>query len=124
MPKDAIPESEAGDPFAGLDIDAAEEPLYSRQTVRDFFRLSDGPDDGEGEDSQVHYVRLAERQVMQCCKDRDGSPNALLAAILARAARRYDPANERTVSVSIAIDHKEVDFPKEAPLDDLRSPAP
>ena len=72
---------------------------------------------------------------MQYCKDYDGSPNAFLSVMLARAVRRYDPENEKTVSVAVAIDHKamlgnhdnyrmganvvELDFPKSRSLDDL-----
>ena len=72
---------------------------------------------------------------MQYCRDFDGSPNAFLAVMFARAMRRCDPANEKTISISIAVDHKamlgnrnnyrmfanvvEVDFPKSRPLDDL-----
>ena len=59
----------------------------------------------------------------------------MIAVMLARAAKRYDPDNEKTISVSVAIDHKamlgvdenyrlfanviELDFPKSRPLDDL-----
>ena len=72
---------------------------------------------------------------MQYCKDFDGSPNTFLAVMFARAARRYDPESEKTVSIAIAIDHKamlgvrenyrmfanvvELDFPKNRALDDL-----
>ena len=72
---------------------------------------------------------------MQYCKDFDGSPNAFFSVMFARAARRYDPASEKTISISVAIDHKamlgnrdnyrmfanvvELDFPRSRPLDDL-----
>ena len=131
LPGDDIPESETGNPFAGLNIDEAEEPLYRKETEKDFFRLNDGTES----DARVTYIKLSEAQLMRYCRDFDGSPNAFLAVMLARAARRYDSASEKTVSVAIAIDHKamlgnrdnyrmfanivELDFPKSRPLDDL-----
>ena len=39
LPGDAIPESETGNPFAGLDIDGAEAPMYLRQPITDFYRI-------------------------------------------------------------------------------------
>ena len=131
LPGGNIPESETGNPFAGLNIDEAEEPLYRKETEKDFFRLNDGTES----DARVTYIKLSEAQLMRYCRDFDGSPNAFLAVMLARAARRYDSASEKTVSVAIAIDHKamlgnrdnyrmfanivELDFPKSRPLDDL-----
>ena len=131
LPGDDIPESEVGNPFSGLAIDGAEEPPVSRETVADFFRVGDGV----GSDPWITGVRLSEAQLMQYCRDYDGSPNAFLSVMLARAARRYDPKNEKTVSVVVAIDHKamlgnfdnyrqfanvvELHFPRSMSLDDL-----
>jgi hypothetical protein len=86
-------------------------------------------------DARLFCIKLSEAQLMQCCRDFDGSPNTFLAVILARAIRRYDPASEKTVSAAVAIDHKailgnhdnyrlfastvELDFPKARNLDDL-----
>ena len=131
LPGDAIPESEAGNPFTGLDIDGAEAPLYSKETTKDFYRLNAGED----KDQRITYIKLSEGQLMQYCKDFDGSPNAFLSVMFARAVRRFDPTNEKTVSIAVAIDHKamlgnhnnyrmfanvvELDFPKSRSLDDL-----
>lgn len=131
LPKEAIPESETGNPFAALDIDGAKEPLYVKPTVEDFLRIK-----AEGDlTPQVHYVKLKESQLIEYCRDFDGSPNAMIAVMFARAARKYDPDNEKTVSVSVAIDHKamlgsydnyrlfanviELDFTKSRSLNDL-----
>ncbi len=43
---------------------------------------------------------------MRRCRERDGSPNALLAVLLAKAARRFDPACDKPFTVSVIIDHK------------------
>ena len=131
LPGDVIPKSESGNPFADLDIDTAEKPLYTKQPIEDFYRVK-----VEGNTKpQLHYIKLAESQLIQYCRDFDGSPNALISVMLARAAEKYDPDSEKTVSVSVAIDHKamlgvrdnyrmfanvvELDFPKSRPLDDL-----
>ena len=131
LPGEEIPESETGNPFADLDIDGAEAPLYTKETVKDFFRLNDGTDF----EQRMTYLKLSEAQLMQYCRDFDGSPNAFLAVLFARAMRHCDPADEKTINISIAVDHKamlgnrnnyrmfanvvEVDFPKSRPLDDL-----
>ncbi|MBQ9009480.1 MAG: hypothetical protein IJ088_09150 [Clostridia bacterium] len=131
LPGDVIPESETGNPFAGLDIDGAEAPLYSKETEKDFYRLNTGA----GKERQITCIRLSEKQLMQYCRDFDGSPNTFFAVMFARAIRRFDPENEKTVSITVAIDHKamlgnhdnyrmfanvvELDFPRSRPLDDL-----
>lgn len=131
LPGDVIPESETGNPYAGLDIDGAEAPLYSKETTKDFYRLNAGAE----KDQRITYIKLSEEQLMQYCKDYDGSPNAFLSVMFARAVRRYDPASEKTVSIAVAIDHKamlgnhnnyrmganvvELDFPRSRSLDDL-----
>ncbi len=131
LPGDIIPESETGNPFANLDIDGTEAPLYSKETTRDFYQLNDG---GEKK-PQITFIRLSEAQLMQYCKDYDGSPNAFLSVMFARAIHRYDPDNEKTVSIAVAVDHKamlgnhdnyrmfanvvELDFPRNRSLDDL-----
>ena len=131
LPGEDIPESETGNPFAGLDIDTAEAPLYSKATTADFYRLDTGID----KDPRITYIKLSEAQLMQYCRDFDGSPNVFFSVMFARAARRYDPVGEKTISIAVAIDHKamlgnhdnyrmfanvvELDFPRSRPLDDL-----
>ena len=131
LPGDIIPESEAGNPFADLDIDGAEAPLYTKESTKDFYRLNGGTDAGD----RITYIKLSEGQLIQYCRDFDGSPNAFISVMFARAVRRYDPNNEKTVSIAVAIDHKamlgnhdnyrmfanvvEVDYAKDRSLDDL-----
>lgn len=131
LPGDVIPESETGDPFKNLDIDGAEAPLYKKKPIPDFFRLAGETDS----DKRVFYVKLPESQVMQYCRDNDGSPNVFAAVMLAKAARRYDPEDEKTITVSVCVDHKAIlgnhdnyrlfagdvilDFPKDRNLDNI-----
>lgn len=131
LPGEEIPASETGNPFAGMDIDGAEEPMYTKKPIEDFYQVK-----REGDPQpQIHCIKMAESQLIRYCRDFDGSPNAMIAVLLARAARKYDPDSEKTVSVSVAIDHKamlgarenyrmfanviELDFPKSRSLDDL-----
>lgn len=131
LPDDPIPESETGNPFAHLDIDAAERPMYLKPPTEDFYRVKPEGDPHP----QIHYIKLKESQLIQYCRDFDGSPNAMIAVMLARTARKYDPDSEKTVSAAVAIDHKamlgahdnyrmfanviELDFKKSRSLDDL-----
>ena len=102
LPGDVIPESETGNPFNELDIDNAEAPLYHKKPVADFFRLIDTSDT----DKTVFYVKLSEAQIMQYCRDYDGSPNVIMSVLLAKAARRWDPGCGKTVTVSVCVDRK------------------
>ncbi len=131
LPGDVIPESETGDPFRDLDVDSAEAPLYKKKPIPDFFRLTDGADTCK----TAFFVKLSEVQVMQYCRDYDGSPNVLMSVMLAKAARRWDPESEKTITVSVCVDHKAMlgirhnyrlfageailDFPKERETEDL-----
>lgn len=132
LPGDNIPESETGNPFVGLDIDDTRRPPSAKEPTIDFYRLGDGADS----DPHIAYIRLPETQFMERCKDNAASPNAFLSVMFARAVRHYDPASEKTVSVSVSVDHKamlgnydnyrmasgsvELGFPKDMPLDDLK----
>ena len=104
LPGSPIPESEIGDPFSKLDIDGAEPPIYQKKPIEDFYRLSEGKEKGY----ICFGLQLPEDQVMKYCKGNDGSPNVLIAVLLTRAIRREDPENSRTVTASIAIDHKAI----------------
>ena len=102
LPGDVIPESETGNPFNEPDIDHTEAPLYQKKPIPDFFRLTDTADT----DKTVFYVKLSEAQIMRYCRDYDGSPNVILSVLLAKAARRWDPGCEKTVTVSVCVNHK------------------
>ena len=131
LPGDEIPESEIDNPFPYLDIDGVEEPMYQKQTTTDFYRLNKTG----VTDPQIFYLKLPETQVMKYCRDNDGSPNVFCSVMLAKAARRYDPENDKTISVCVAIDHKamlgnhdnyrmfanvvELDFPANRSLEDV-----
>ena len=131
LPGSEAPESETGDPFAAVDTDSVQGPLYEKKPTADFYRLPSR----NGEADHIYYLKLPENAVMKYCKENDGSPNVLMAVLIARAIRRVDPQSEKTVTVSVAIDHKsmlgnsenyrmfanayELDFPKERQLDDI-----
>lgn len=102
LPGDVISESETGDPFSEPDIDRVKAPLYKKKPITDFFRLNEGADSIK----TVYYLKLSEAQVMQYCRDYDGSPNVLISVMMAKAARRWNPESKKTVTVSVCIDHK------------------
>lgn len=107
-------------------------PSSAKEPTIDFYRLGDGADPNP----HITYIRLPETQFMERCKDNAASPNTFLSVMFARAVRHYDPASEKTVSVSVSVDHKamlgnydnyhmasgsvELGFPKDMPLDDLK----
>ncbi|MDO4796715.1 MAG: hypothetical protein Q4A01_01710 [Coriobacteriales bacterium] len=103
LPGSEIPESEIGNPFAGLDIDGAEPPMLQKEAESDFYRLSDGT-----ESHRCFYLMLEEEQVMRYCKDNDGSPNTVFSVFWAKAVRRADPTSEKTVSICVAVDNKAI----------------
>ena len=102
LPGDEIPKSETGNPFSELDIESTDAPLYKKKPISDFFRLTDTADAKK----TVFYVKLSEAQIMQYCRDFDGSPNVIVSILLAKAARRWDPGCEKTVTVSVCVDRK------------------
>ena len=131
LPGSSIPEKEIGDPFAGLDVDSAEAPLYQKKPTTDFYQLNP---EKKGE-WKIFYLKLPEDQVMRYCKENDGSPNVLISVLLSKAIRRIDPASEKTITADIAINYKallgnfesyrmfvniaEVDFPKSRENEDI-----
>ena len=131
LPGSTIPESETGDPFAGIDTDGVEMPFYQKKPTEDFYRLY--PD--AGETPHVFYLKLPVDAVMKYCKENDGSPNVLITVLIEKAIRRIDPESEKNITVSIAIDHKamlgnhdnyrmfanayEIDFPKSREREDI-----
>ena len=131
LPGDVIPESETGNPFNERDIDNTEAPLYQKKPISDFFRLIDTANT----DKTVFYMKLSEAQIMQYCRDYDGSTNVIVSVFLAKAARRWDPECEKTVTVSVCVDRKAMlgnynnyrmftgeailDFPKVRDMEDL-----
>ena len=101
LPGQPIPESETGNPFMDLNIDGAA-PLYQKKPIPDFFRLTYGTN----RDKTVFCLKLRESQVIQYCREFDGSPNVIVSVLMAKAARRLDPSCEKTVTAMVCINHK------------------
>ena len=131
LPGSEAPVSETGDPFAAVDTDSVQGPFYQKEPTQDFYRLPSR----NGEADHIYFLKLPVSAVMKYCKENDGSPNVLMSVLISRAIRRVDPQSEKTVTVSVAIDHKamlgnsenyrmfanayELDFPKKRQLDDI-----
>lgn len=104
LPGQPIPGAETGNPFADMDLDAAEAPFYQKPPIPDYYRFQASPEtSGAG---RFYYLRLPEAEVMRYCRDNDGSPNVLMCVLLARAIRRMDPESAKTVTCVVAVDHK------------------
>ena len=132
LPGDVIPDSETGDPFRDIDFDSVKSPLYKKEPIPDFFRLVSGMDRVK----RVFYLKLSESKVMEFCNKNDGSPNVLISVMLAKAARKYEPVCEKTITISVVINHKAIlgnldnyrmftgqailDYSKSRDLDDIR----
>ncbi len=130
LPGQPIPESENGNPFRDLNVDGAA-PLYQKKPIPDFFRLASGAD----RNKTVFCLKLHESQVMQYCRDFDGTPNVIVSVMMAKAARRFDPSCEKTVTSMVCINHKALlgnhdnyrcfvgsaflDFPRDRNLDNI-----
>ena len=104
LPGDVMPASETGNPFMDISFDDIKAPFYKKKPIQDFFRLITGMDN----EKRVFYLKLNEANVMKYCRDKDASPNVLFSVLLAKAARRYDPVSEKTITVSVIIDHKAI----------------
>lgn len=131
LPGEEIPESETGDPFRDLDVKAVKAPFYQRKLIPDVFHVSGGG----AHEKRVFCLKLPEEDVMQYCRAQDASPNVLFSVFLAKAARRYDPDNEKPVTIFVAVDHKAIlgnhdnyrlfvgnnllEFPKSMDLNDI-----
>lgn len=76
LPGEPIPEAETGNPLAGLDLDAAEAPLYQKPPIADYYRFRASPSGGNA--GRFFYLRLPEAGVIRYCRDNDGSPNVLI----------------------------------------------
>lgn len=130
LPGQPIPESETGNPFRDLDVDGAA-PLYQKKPIPDFFRLACGAD----RDNTVFCLKLHESQVMQYCRAFDGTPNVIVSVMMAKAARRFDPSCEKTVTAMVCVNYKALlgnhdnyrcfvgaatlDFPRDRDLNDV-----
>ena len=131
LPGDVIPESETGNPFIDLDIDSVEGPFYRKKPILNFFRLSNVAETNK----TAFFLKIPEKQIMHYCRDFDATPNVLMSVMLAKAARRLDPDNEKPVTVIVCVNLKAMlgrpqnyrmfvdgallDFPKERDMEDI-----
>ena len=105
LPGDPIPETETGNPFEGLDLDAVEEPFYRKKISPGFYSLNNTLSDRLKRGKNI-FLKVPVDQVIEFCKEQDGSPNVLFSVLLARAIRRMDPESKRTIVSGIAVNHK------------------
>ena len=104
LPGQPIPETEIGDPFPGLDLESAK-PFYKKKPIPIFYRLSKRYKD-KGHIEKSFFLKIPEEGMIRICKEKDGSPNALIAVLLAKAIRKLDPDSQKTILCAVAINHK------------------
>lgn len=104
LPGQEISEAEVGDPFPGLDLESAK-PFYKKKTILDFYQLKKRLKAKEKRE-KAFYLKIPEEGLLRVCKENDGTPNVLLAVLLARAVRRLDPESQKTILCAVAINHK------------------
>lgn len=97
---------ETGDPFPELDLKSAK-PFYTKKPVLNFYRVKKELKDNDRK-KRNFYLRLPEAPVMKLCGENDGSPNVLLAVLLAKSVWRMDPESRQPVTTAIAINHKAI----------------
>ena len=106
LPGQTLSALEAGDPFPELDLKSAK-PFYTKKPVLNFYRVKKKLKDNDRK-KRNFYLRLPEAPVMKLCGENDGSPNVLLAVLLAKSVWRMDPESRQPVTTAIAINHKAI----------------
>ena len=106
LPGQTLSALEAGDPFPELDLKSAK-PFYTKKPVLNFYRVKKKLKNNDRK-KRNFYLRLPEEPVMKLCGENDGSPNVLLAVLLAKSVWRMDPENRQPVTTAIAINHKAI----------------
>ena len=106
LPGQTLSVLETGDPFPELDLKSAK-PFYTKKPVLNFYRVKKKLKDTDGK-KRNFYLRLPEAPVMKLCGENDGSPNVLLAVLLAKSVWRMDPESRQPVTTAIAINHKAI----------------
>ena len=104
LPGQPIPETEIGDPFPGLNLESAK-PFYKKKFIPDFYRLKKRYKD-KGNTEKTFFLKIPEEGLIRLCKENDGSPNVLIAVLLAKAIRKLDPESRKTILCAVAINHK------------------
>lgn len=94
---------EVGNPFPEKLMENAE-PFYQKK-CGDFFRLSDGGYVTDHEQTAYRF-RVSEKAMMAFSFDHDGSPNALLSVLMARAVREVHPDEHRNIVSAVSFNFR------------------
>lgn len=129
---DFVP-GELGNPWP-QDLLAINEGPLSVHTPIDFYQLTEGPVPMDGE-RRLFFLKLSAIDLMDFCRQNDGSPNAAVSVMWARAIRKVDPQMSKGVSICVCVNKKGLlgnyenyhygvdaaflDFPADHPIDDL-----
>ncbi|MCR5582121.1 MAG: AMP-binding protein [Eggerthellaceae bacterium] len=133
LPGTDFVKGELGCPYSMEDIAKVKKPMLVKQPV-DFYKFEEGPVPMDGE-KKFFFLQFSGEDMLRFCRENDGSPNAVLAVLMARAIRAIDPQMSRDITIGIGINQKAllgnyenynfgtdtigIDFPASRPLDDL-----
>ncbi|MDO4538928.1 MAG: hypothetical protein Q4B54_12260, partial [Coriobacteriales bacterium] len=133
LPGTDFVEGELGCPFPMDRVSKVQKPRLVKKPV-DFYRLEEGPVPMDGH-KKLFFVQISGEDMLRYCRAHDGSPNAVLAVLMAKAIRDVDAAMDRDITIGVATDPKALlgnyenyhfasdtiglDFPASRSLDDM-----
>ena len=104
LPGTELAPGEVGCPWPEDKFDTVETPTYVPKNV-DFYQLGDGPVTMDGKKTN-YYLKVSAVELMDFCRQNDGSPNAAVTVLLAKALCKVDPNIKKDIVVGLAINKK------------------
>ena len=133
LPGTDFVKGELGNPYPMEEIAKVKKPMLVKQPV-DFYHLAEGPVPMD-EHKKFFFLQISGEDMLRFCRANDGSPNAVLAMLMAKAIRAVDADMNKDITIGIAINQKAllgnyenynfgidtigIDFPADRPIDDL-----
>ncbi|MDO4797876.1 MAG: hypothetical protein Q4A01_07640 [Coriobacteriales bacterium] len=100
---DFVP-GELGCPWPDELVDQAQKPRALSEPT-DFYQIGDGPVTLDGRKT-TYYLTVPASDLMDFCRQNDGSPNAAVAVLLAKAMCKVDPSINKDLVLGVAINKK------------------
>ncbi|MDO4537602.1 MAG: condensation domain-containing protein, partial [Coriobacteriales bacterium] len=104
LPGTDFVEGELGCPYPMEAVTKVKKPRMVREAP-DFYKLEEGPVAMDGK-KKLFFLRLSGEDMLAFCRAHDGSPNAVLAVLMAKAIRAVDPEANRDITIGIGINQK------------------
>ncbi len=78
------------------------EPFYVKE-VKDCFKVKDGGYVKEKDNGKVYRFKISYKEAMNASYDNDGSPNALISSLMAKAIWRVHPQEEKSIVSAVSF---------------------